>query len=130
MQPRLESLTRAYGVEIIVGQDAAAGIEDMALLEIDRVRVKGRSQPLTIYTLLGAAKDSAFQRLAEAQAQFLAAYRRQDWSAAKSLLADCVMAAPSLGALAALFAARIAEYETQPANPDWDGVYTATSKSG
>ena len=50
---RLESLTRAYGVEIIVGEDAAAGIEDMALLEIDRVRVKGRSKPLTIYTLLG-----------------------------------------------------------------------------
>ena len=40
------------------------------------------------------------------------------------------MAAPSLGALAALFAARIAEYETQPADPDWDGVYIATSKTG
>ena len=102
----------------------------MALLEIDRVRVKGRSQPLTIYTLLGAARDAAFEQLAETQARFLAAYRRQDWSAAKTLLADCVMAAPSLGALAALFAARIAEYETQPANPDWDGVYTATSKTG
>ena len=127
---RLESLTRAYGVEIIVGEDAAAGIEDMALLEIDRVRVKGRSQPLTIYTLLGAARDAGFEQLAEMQARFLAAYRRQDWSSAKTLLADCVMAAPSLGALAALFAARIAHYETQPADPDWDGVYTATSKTG
>jgi adenylate cyclase len=127
---RLESLTRAYGVEIIVGEDAAAGITDMALLEIDRVRVKGRSKPLTIYTLLGAARDAAFEQLAETQGRFLAAYRRQDWSAAKTLLGDCVMAAPSLGALAALFAARIAEYETQPANPDWDGVYTATSKTG
>ena len=84
----------------------------------------------TIYTLLGAARDAAFEQLAETQGRFLAAYRRQDWSAAKTLLADCVMAAPSLGALAALFAARIAEYETQPANPDWDGVYTATSKTG
>ena len=127
---RLESLTRAYGVEIIVGEDAAAGIEDMALLEIDRVRVKGRSRPLTIYTLLGAARDAAFEQLAETQARFLAAYRRQDWSAAKTLLADCVMAAPALGALAALFAARIAHYETEPAAPDWDGVYTATSKTG
>src|SRR5262249_50530336 len=54
---RLESLTRSYGVEIIVGEDAAAGIDDMALLEIDRVRVKGRSEPLTIYTLLGATRD-------------------------------------------------------------------------
>src|SRR5215469_8792777 len=127
---RLESLTRAYGVEIIVGQDAAAGISDMALLEIDRVRVKGRSTPLTIYVLLGAAKDAAFEGLAAAQERFLAAYRRQDWPEARLQAADCLLAAPVLGPLYALFAARIAHYESEPAIPDWDGVYTATSKTG
>jgi len=127
---RLESLTRAYGVEIIVGQDAAQGISDMALLEIDRVRVKGRSTPLTIYTLLGAAKDAAFERLAEAQGRFLAAYRRQAWAEARSFAADCLLAAPALGPLYALFAARMAHYEVEPAAPDWDGVYTASSKTG
>ena len=35
-----------------------------------------------------------------------------------------------LGPLYALFAARIAHYESEPAIPDWDGVYTATSKAG
>lgn len=127
---RLESLTRAYGVEIIVGEDAAEGIEDMALLEIDRVRVKGRSTPLTIYTLLAATRDAAFDQLAEAQARFLAAYRRQAWAEAKTLAADCLLAAPVLGPLYSLFAARIAHYEVEPAAADWDGVYTATSKTG
>jgi adenylate cyclase len=127
---RLESLTRAYGVEIIVGEDAAEGISDMALLEIDRVRVKGRSTPLTIYVLLGAAKDAAFEGLAAAQGRFLAAYRRQDWPEARLQAADCLLAAPVLGPLYALFAARIAHYESEPAIPDWDGVYTATSKTG
>src|SRR5215469_1951514 len=127
---RLESLTRAYGVEIIVGEDAAEGISDMALLEIDRVRVKGRSTPLTIYVLLGAAKDAAFEGLAEAQERFLEAYRRQDWPEARLQAADCLLAAPALGPLYALFAARIAYYESEPAMPDWDGVYTATSKAG
>jgi adenylate cyclase len=127
---RLESLTRAYGVEIIVGEDAAHGIAEMALLEIDRVRVKGRSTPLTIYALLGAARDAAFERLAEAQGRFLAAYRRQAWAEAKSFAADCLLAAPALGPLYALFAARMAHYEMEPAAPDWDGVYTATSKAG
>jgi adenylate cyclase len=127
---RLESLTRAYGVEIIVGEDAAEGIADMALLEIDRVRVKGRSEPLTIYTLLGAKRDAAFDRLAEIQARFLAAYRRQDWASAKTELADCVLTAPSLAPLCALFAARVAHYETTPAAANWDGVYTAASKTG
>jgi adenylate cyclase len=127
---RLESLTRAYGVEIIVGEDAAEGNTDMALLEIDRVRVKGRSEPLTIYTLLGAKRDAAFDRIAEIQARFLAAYRRQDWAGAKTELADCILAAPSLGPLCALFAARIAHYETAPAAANWDGVYIAASKAG
>lgn len=127
---RLESLTRAYGVEIIVGEDAAEGIEDMALLEIDRVRVKGRSTPLTIYTLLAATRDAGFDQLAEAQARFLAAYRRQAWPEAKTLAADCLLAAPALGPLYALFAARIAHYEVEPTAADWDGVYTATSKTG
>ena len=127
---RLESLTRAYGVDIIVGEDAAEGISDMALLEIDRVRVKGRSTPLTIYVLLGAAKDAAFEGLAAAQERFLAAYRRQDWPEARLQAADCLLAAPVLGPLYALFAARIAHYESEPAIPDWDGIYTATSKTG
>jgi adenylate cyclase len=127
---RLESLTRAYGVEIIVGEDAAEGIEDMALLEIDRVRVKGRSTPLTIYTLLAATRDAGFEELAAAQARFLAAYRRQAWAEAKTAAADCLLTAPALGPLYALFAARIAHYEVEPAAPDWDGVYTATSKTG
>jgi len=127
---RLESLTRAYGVEIIVGEDAAAGMADMALLEIDRVRVKGRSRPLTIYTLLAAARDPGFERLAEAQGRFLAAYRRQDWPAAKACMAECRELAPGLGGLYDLFARRIADYAVNPAMPAWDGVHVAGSKAG
>src|SRR4029077_1166398 len=79
---RLEALTRSYGVHIIVGQDTAAQAPDMGLIEIDRVQVKGRAQPLAIYTLLGAARDAAFEKLAEAQARFLAAYRSKNWATA------------------------------------------------
>jgi adenylate cyclase len=127
---RLESLTRSYGVDIIVGEEAAAGIEDMALLEIDRVRVKGRSEPLTIYTLLGATRDGAFARLAVAHKSFLAAYRRQDWTAAKAKLAELCEIAPSMAELSQLFTRRMANYEAQPPAPDWDGVYVAASKTG
>ena len=46
------------------------------------------------------------------------------------LTRQLMLAAPVLGPLYALFAARIAHYESEPAQPDWDGVYTATSKAG
>ncbi len=127
---RLESLTRAYGVNIIVGEDTAAGAPEMALLEIDRVQVKGRSQPLAIFTLLGAARDAAFEKLNTAQAAFLAAYRRKDWTAAREAIAACRSLAPDLAELYALFEKRIADYLSEPPPAEWDGVYVATSKTG
>jgi adenylate cyclase len=127
---RLESLTRSYGVHIIVGQDTAAQAPDMALLEIDRVQVKGRAQPLAIFTLLGAVRDAAFEKLAEAQARLLAAYRGKDWAEAGRELAACRALAPDLGGLYGLFERRIADYLRQPPPPEWDGVFVAVSKTG
>lgn len=127
---RLESLTRSYGVEIIVGEDAAEGISDMALLEIDRVQVKGRSRPLTIYTLLGATRDAAFDALASAQVRMLEAYRRQDWPAAREAIAACRELAPNLEGLYDLFMERVEDYAAASPGADWDGVFIAKSKTG
>ncbi len=127
---RLESLTRSYGVHIIVGQDSAAEAPDMALLEIDRVQVKGRAQPLAVYTLLGAVRDGAFEELAAAQARFLAAYRTKAWATAGGELAACRALAPQLDELYDLFERRISDYMREPPPPDWDGVFVAVSKAG
>jgi adenylate cyclase len=127
---RLESLTRSYGVNIIVGEDTAAQAPEMALLEIDRVQVKGRSQPLAIYTLLGAARDGAFEKLAAAHGRFLAAYRGKDWAGAEGEIAPCREQAPALGELYDLYARRIADYRRQPPPAEWDGVFVAASKTG
>jgi adenylate cyclase len=92
--------------------------------------VKGRSQPLAIFTLLGAARDAAFEKLNTAQAAFLVAYRRKDWNAAKEAIAVCRSLAPDLAELYALFEKRIADYLSEPPPAEWDGVYVATSKTG
>jgi adenylate cyclase len=42
---RLEGLSRAYGVDIVLGEDTAREAPDLALLELDQVRVKGRDTP-------------------------------------------------------------------------------------
>jgi adenylate cyclase len=127
---RLEGLTRGYGVGVIVGEDTAAKAGDMPLIEIDRVQVKGRARPLAIYTLVGEARDGAFEQLAATQAKFLAAYRGKDWERASAALAACRGLAPELGQLYDLFARRIAEFAEAPPPGEWDGVYIATSKTG
>src|SRR5262249_40460987 len=79
---RLEGLSRAYSVDIVVGEDTAREASDLALLELDLVRLKGRDSPLRIFTFIGdanLAQSPTFRQLKEVHANLLAAYRRRDW---------------------------------------------------
>lgn len=135
---RLESLSPSYGVDLVIGEETAAAAADFALLELDRVRVKGKALPIRIFTGLGDAEVSAnpaFQALKAAQDQMLARYRAQDWDAAEAQLVECRRLAEAcaggvLSAFYDLYAARIAAYRADPPPADWDGVYEAKSKAG
>jgi adenylate cyclase len=130
---RLEGLTKGYGIDMIIGESTAAKAADFALVEIDQVRVKGRATPLHIYTVMGDeafALTPEFRTVQAKQADFLVAYRGQDWNTATTMLKECRALAPSLEGLHDVFTARIAEYRAAPPPPDWDGVYEARTKEG
>jgi adenylate cyclase len=130
---RLESLTRAYGVDIIIGEDTVKQVPGNAFLELDQVRVKGRAAPLRIFAVLGDAATAAtpeFKRLAERHHQMIAAYRAQDWRTAHAALADCLRLDPALSELYELYDRRIADYTAAPPPANWDGVFIATTKQG
>src|SRR5262249_30861244 len=48
---RLESLGKVYGVDVIIGEETAARLGEPALIELDLVAVKGKSEAGHIYTL-------------------------------------------------------------------------------
>ena len=55
---RLEGITKQYGVGIIVGETTRALLkEDVVFRELDRVRVKGKAEPVGIYEPLGLVGD-------------------------------------------------------------------------
>ena len=124
---RLEGLSKAYGVDIVVGEESAAAAPGPSYVELDQVRVKGRQQPLCIFTVLSEAPPA--DKAAQHQAM-IAAYRRQDWAGAAAALAACRSMAPMLAALYELYEKRISDYSTRPPPPDWDGVYVALTKTG
>jgi adenylate cyclase len=127
---RLESLTRHYGVGIIVGDDTRRGATGMVFREIDRVRVKGRQGTLAIHEpiaeagKLSTAQSEELARWHEA----LATYRAQDWQAAQAKLEALRMRTPGC-ALYELFLARIAQLQATPPGEGWDGVATFETKS-
>ena len=104
-----------------------------AVIEVDLIRVKGKTEPEQVFALLGDAGRRAtaeFQALAAAHAGMIASYRAQDWDAAADRLAACRGVAPGLGAagLYDLYAERIEGYRAEPPPKGWAGVYVALSK--
>jgi adenylate cyclase len=131
---RLEALSPAYRIDLVIGQETASAAPEFALLELDQVRVKGKDIPVTIYTGLGdetVAATNSFLQLKAAHERMLTAYRAQDWDGAIAAVTECAEIAPkSLGGFYEVYAARIAEFRNDPPGADWDGVYVAKSKSG
>jgi adenylate cyclase len=72
---RLEGQTKAYGLSIIIGSRTAAAVaNEFALLEFDSIRVKGKTEPEVIFTILGRAEvteTAEFKALQHAMRQSL-----------------------------------------------------------
>ena len=131
---RIESLTRQYNLSILIGSRTAAAVrEQFALLEIDSVRVKGKTEPEVIYTVLGradVAQSAEFCSLQSHWGSLLAFYRNQDWTGALKGIEECRSACKSFGLSGLLdtFSRRIRHLHEDPPGADWDGVFTAESK--
>ena len=54
---RLEGITKQYGADIIIGEATQARLSGFVCREIDRVRVKGKEEAITIYEPLGLESE-------------------------------------------------------------------------
>ena len=128
---RLEGLNKAYGTEILIGENTAGLVKDSFLLrEVDQVRVKGRVQPVQIYELVGNSGDSLPKEKEQAFSHFAAgleAYRQQHWQAALNLFTQCLTLLPEDGPSRTMLE-RCQIYQQAPPPTDWDGVFTMTTK--
>ncbi len=129
---RLEGQTKVYGLATLIGEETRSLAPEFAALEVDLIRVKGKTAPARVYTLLGGperASSDAFRALESLQAGFLVAYRAGQWDAAGRALAQLRAAGGGeLANLCAVYAERIAEFRRTPPPPGWDGVYVAETK--
>ena len=126
---RLEGLTKQYGVGILVGEGTRTAVKDVLFREIDRVRPKGKDDPLGIYEPLGLASevDKEAQGELKLWQQALRLYRAQDWDGAELQLYNLLQRAPDCG-LYKVYMGRIAHYRANPPGEGWDGVTTFETK--
>ncbi len=129
---RLEGQSKTYDVGTVVGETTTARAPDFAFLELDLLKVKGKTEATRAFALLGdnALKQSKeFIDLAARHGEFLARYRAKDWDAAEALSRECeVLNSSHLDQLYALYRERIAYFRMNPPLPHWDGTAEALSK--
>jgi adenylate cyclase len=129
---RVEGLTKTYRLPILLTESVRAAAGDLAFLEVDRVRVIGRAEPVPLFTVLGdemVARQADFEKLAAVHAQLLAHYRAAALGEAEATLAEARdRALPGIDRLYEVYAERLQQLRREPPPPGWDGVFEATEK--
>jgi adenylate cyclase len=131
---RLEGQSKNYGVPIIIGSKTALGLRDkFAVLELDCITVKGKTEPESVYTILGradVADSERFGRLHQIVEEMLARFRRQDFAGAADSIARCREIDDGFGLdhLLDLYAERIRVFLQNPPPADWNGVVVLDTK--
>ncbi|WP_220084048.1 CHASE2 domain-containing protein [Roseovarius marisflavi] len=133
---RLEGQSKAYGIKIVLGESTARAVErEFAVIELDLIRVKGKTRPERIFGLLGGVEmreDSAFAALSETNSAMRTAYNQKDWTGAQSaldrLMGDAKALHIDIADYAALYVRRIQAFSENAPGDEWDGVYVAETK--
>jgi class 3 adenylate cyclase len=128
---RVEGMTKLYGASLLLSEstrDALAEPNRYPLRTVDRVVVKGRNAPVTIYELLGAGRTSAPDPAwRERHERAVRAYGAGDFAAALAAFEAGLAARPG-DDLSALYVRRCRELLAGGAPPDWSPVTRLDAK--
>ena len=126
---RLEGLSRLYGVDIVASEATQAQAPGFAWQVLDRVRVKGKAQAVTIVTPLGRREQLTAEQTGELAQWKLAfrAWQAQDWDACDVHLLN-LQRQNAKKVLYRLYAERVASMRRSPPDAHWDGTTTFESK--
>jgi adenylate cyclase len=122
---RLEALTRVYPVDILVGQSVAELVrDDFHFRSVARVQVKGKSEPVEVFTLIGARKDDVdpeFLKWLDVYEEGIGKFRKRDFKDAKILFSHFLEFYPD-DSLGKMYLASALEYEQAPPDEAWNAV--------
>ncbi len=122
---RLESLCKQYGVPILTSEAIYLDAKEVFCFRlVDKVAVKGKTESVRVYELLGVLGECDERaRAAAVYERALQAYFGRDFATAVALLEPLNADRPSQVLLA-----RCQTMLVHPPPDAWDGVYVATTK--
>ena len=127
LSSRLEGQTKSYGVTTIISSNTFLKVKDKGedIIELDKIQVKGKSEPETIYGLFETKLTTIERKMQET---FLKAYRKGDYSNSSKYLQELINLKKNLATYATIMKERIKIYKSKGFPKNWEGVFIATEK--
>jgi adenylate cyclase len=128
---RLEGANKPYGTQVLISEFTVRALKHAyQLREVDKIRVKGKNEPVGVFEVLDHLDASEFPQRAETLGKFqegLAHYRRRDWFKAGQVF-DQIMAFNPKDTVSKLYSDRCKYFYAYPPPEDWDGVWVMKDK--
>lgn len=128
---RLESACKQYDAQLLISEHTYKKLRGTyRIREIDRVIVKGKTEPVSVYEVLDYHTPATFPHLMRVVSHFqegLLQYRQQQWDEAM----EAFTAALTLHAgdtLSRLYMQRCEYLKNHPPGADWTGVWVMETK--
>lgn len=128
---RLESACRQYGAHLLISENTYRKLRGTyRIREIDRVVVKGKTEPVNIYEVLDYRDEETFPNLMEVMYHFkegLAQYRLRVWDRATRAFQEALHLNPN-DKPSRTYIERCEHLKKNPPGHDWDCVWVLESK--
>ncbi|RLS22197.1 MAG: adenylate/guanylate cyclase domain-containing protein [Planctomycetota bacterium] len=128
---RLEGTSKVYGTDIIISETTYKNCADRIWTrELDRIQVKGKNQPISIYEVYGLRSDplsASHEQIIELYHKARDFYHQMKFGKAIGLFGE-VLELDKLNKAASLHLMRCQHFLSNPPPADWDGVWRFTEK--
>ena len=128
---RLESACKQYQTRILISEMTRGKLRGIyRTREVDRVVVKGKTEPVEIYEVLDYHTEESFPNLVEVINLFregVTQYRRGNWDKAISAFQEALALNPR-DKVSQMYVERCQHLKTNPPDDDWHGVWVMKTK--
>ena len=127
---RLESLTKEYHLDLLLGGNLAPLVSDTYILRtVDFVAVKGKTKPVEVFTVMGdgAAQTVSMPVWLARYGDGVRLYRERKFAEAAVEFQECLRKQPD-DYLSSMYLKRCQALIENPPDDSWDGVFVMTKK--
>ncbi len=128
---RLEGACKFYSAHILMSEYTYARLRGTyRIRDIDRVVVKGKSEPVGVYEALDYHDESTFPNMTEVLGHFrdgLGLYRARNWDGAIKSFNEALAGHPK-DRVSRIYVDRCENFRLNPPGDDWDGAWVLESK--